>query len=79
MTGEPLFDQEWILDTYVNQRSEAIRASALEEGEITGVDRRGVNDARGLLKAGVPVELISQGIGMPIAEVNALKKQMGLK
>ncbi len=67
MTGEPLFDQEWIYKT------------SLDDAYAGGKAEQALSDAEGLLREGVSTEEISRAISMPLEKVNALKKQMGLK
>ena len=63
-----LFDNETILKGYTREKEKA----ALNEG----IKKKALEDARNLIKEGLPVELIACAINLPISEINEIKSQM---
>ena len=63
-----LFDNETILKGYTREKIIAAR----QEGQKL----EKIENAKNLLKEGLPVELVARAINMPISEVNELKSKM---
>ena len=63
-----LFDNETILKGYSREKIIAAR----QEGQKL----EKIENAKNLLKEGLPAELIARAINMPISEVNELKSKM---
>ena len=63
-----LFDNETILKGYTREKIIAAR----QEGQKL----EKIENAKNLLKEGLPAELIARAINMPISEVNELKSKM---
>ena len=63
-----LFDNETILNGYTREKIIAAR----QEGQKL----EKLENAKNLLKEGLPVELIARAINMPISEVSELKSKM---
>ena len=63
-----LFDNETILKGYTREKEK----DALNEG----IKTKALDDARNLIKEGLPVELVARAINLPISEINEIKSQM---
>ena len=63
-----LFDNETILKGYTREKIIAAR----QEGQKL----EKIENAKNLLKEGLPAELIARAINMPISEVSELKSKM---
>ena len=63
-----LFDNETILKGYTREKEKA----ALNEG----IKTKALEDARNLIKEGLPAELIARAINLPISEIDEIKSQM---
>ena len=71
-----LFDNETILKGYTREKEKAALNEGLAKGCSEGMKLEKFENAKNLLKEGLPVELIARAINMPISEVNKLKAQI---
>ena len=75
-----LFDNETILKGYTKEKETAALNEGLARGRTEGMEAgqklEKIENAKNLLKEGLPVELIARAINMPISEVSELKSKM---
>lgn len=71
-----LFDNETILNGYTREKEKAALNEGLAKGRSEGMKLEKHENAKNLLKEGLPAELIARAINMPISEVSELKSKM---